>query len=366
MTKRIKTVIVTNVPAPYRVPVWRRVAADPEVDLSVIFCSKPHIDTQTAPDSYGFKHLFLTAPYLAMQRRFMHCDLGIWGELRRLNPDLVITTGYIPTFLFAFAWSWLHRVKHVVMTDGTLFSEQTLTPLHRIVRRWVFKRSQAFIGACQGSAELFRGYGIAADHIHIAYLCADNSRFGRPPNQAQSDFIFCGRFIPHKQPLFALRVAEQTARKLGRKVSLDFLGDGEMLAEMRQLAQELEERVTCRFLGYASQEDLPQHYANAKVFLFPTAWDPWGVVANEACAAGLPVIVSPHAGVAGELVLDNVNGYIRELETEAWSDAAARLLTDAELYARFSANSRDQVAHYTYDASARGMLAAIKQAAGGL
>ena len=59
------------------------------------------------------------------------------------------------------------------------------------------------------------------------------------------------------------------------------------------------------FHGFAAQRELPDLYRSAKVFLFPTLADVWGVVANEACAAGLPVIVSPHAGVAGELVRDD-------------------------------------------------------------
>jgi putative transposase len=54
-------------------------------------------------------------------------------------------------------------------------------------------------------------------------------------------------------------------------------------------------------VGYFSQNELPYYYALTRVFLFPTLLDPWGVVANEACAAGVPVITCSNAGAAGDL-----------------------------------------------------------------
>lgn len=362
MSSEIRVVIVTNVPAPYRVPVWRRVAGTEGINLNLIFCARPHIDTQTHTAEYGFDKHFLTGRYLAMEQRFMHCDPGVWGLLNKLQPDVVITTGYIPTFLFAFAWALWNRVSHVAMSDGTLFSEQRLTVLHRLVRRMVLGRSKSFIGACDGSRQLFRHYGVDEAHIHLSYLCADNSKFNLQPRQPVVDFIYCGRFIAHKRPLFVMEVAKEAAKRLGRKTSVDFVGSGEMEASMREFANEISEYVECRFLGYATQQELPERYAQARIFLFPSEWDPWGVVANEACAAGLPVIVSPYAGVAMELIVDGVNGYVRELQCGLWVDAAVNLLADEVLYRRFAANSLVQVAKYTFENSAAGMLDAIRQA----
>lgn len=131
---------------------------------------------------------------------------------------------------------------------------------------------------------------------------------------------------------------------------------------MRAYADNISEYVDCRFLGYATQAELPKLYADAKIFLFPSEWDPWGVVANEACASGLPVIVSPNAGVAGELVVDRENGFIRELNIEQWAQAAVTLLSDQTLYACFSENCRLRVAEYNFDNSALGITNAIMQA----
>lgn len=358
----IQAVIVTNVPAPYRVPVWRRISQSADIHLDVIYCAQPHIDTTLNAAAHGFSPHFLTGRYRIMERRFMHSDLGVWFLLSQLRPDVVITTGFIPTFLVAFVWAVTHGVPHVAMTDGTAQSEKSLSWLHRFVRRRVFARSAAFVGACEGSSDLFRQYGMPDDRIHKSHLCADNDHFSLPVSAIPVDFIFCGRFVAHKRPLFAMQVAREVAIRLGRRTAIDFVGSGVMEPEMRNYAAQISDFVDTRFHGYVTQAELPARYADARIFLFPTEWDPWGVVANEACAAGLPVIVSPHAGVAGELVLDGKNGYVRELYVEQWADAAVKLLKDEAHYSGFSQSSRECVAEYTFDNAARGLVNAIRQA----
>ncbi len=114
------------------------------------------------------------------------------------------------------------------------------------------------------------------------------------------------------------------------------------------------------FQGYVSQRDLPGLYASSRVLLFPSANDSWGVVVNEACAAGLPVITTPYVGVAGELVRDNENGYICELNIPAWMDRLQRLLTDEALRQSFSGKSVELVDQYNYKVAAEGVIAAVR------
>jgi len=362
MTQVIKAVMVTNAPAPYRVPGWRMVAENRDIDLEVIYCTQPHIDSTLGAAGQGFPAHFLTGRYRALERRFMHSDLGVWSLLNRLRPDVVITTGFIPTYLFAFFWALVHKVPHVVLTDGTANSEQHLSWAHRLVRRFVFARSVAFVGSCEGSRELFRQYGLPEQRMYLSQLSADNDRFSRKGTAKRADFIFCGRFIAHKRPLFALQLAREVAVRLGRRTSIDFVGSGLMEPDLRDYAAQISEFVETRFHGYVTQDELPARYAESRLFLFPSEWDPWGVVANEACAAGLPVIVSPHAGVAGELVLDDCNGYVRELDLAQWADAAVSLLTDEARYDQFSSNSRARVAQYTFAQAADGLAHAIRLA----
>ena len=88
----------------------------------------------------------------------------------------------------------------------------------------------------------------------------------------------------------------------------------------------------------------------------------WGVVANEACAAGLPVLVSPHAGVADELIINGRNGFVCELNSVLWATRAAYLLRDEKRLRTFGDRSLLLVDQYRFDLAAKGIMAACKSA----
>ena len=359
----LRVALVTNIPAPYRIPVYNQLAQKDGISLHVIYFAGREPDRAWDLAESQFSQTHLTPRYLSFRGRYIHYTPGVWRALRACAPQLVISTGFNPSHLMAYAYARWHRLPHIAMTDGTLTSERGLSAAHRLLRRHVYANSQAFIGASEGSSLLFADYGVASQRIFRAPLCADNAAFARwralNPAPRSYDFIFCGRFVETKQPLFAIEVAEHAARRLGRKTSLLFVGSGPLEPSMRAAARNAADSVRCTFAGFAAQADLPRHYASARLHLFPTLFDPWGVVANEACAAGLPVLVAKVAGCADELVKDGVNGYVLPLDARRWASAAAQLLSDLELYVQFSDASLQRVKSFSYAHAAEGMWDAI-------
>src|SRR5262249_2640282 len=83
-------------------------------------------------------------------------------------------------------------------------------------------------------------------------------------------------------------------------------------------------------------------YAAADVFVFPTFYDSFGLVATEAMASGLPVVCSAAAGAA-ELIEDGVNGLIVNDpwgDSTALADALGRLVDDPALRQRLGDAAR--------------------------
>ncbi len=360
----LRLAIVTNIPAPYRVPVYNRIAALPGVTLRVFYAARSEPDRQWDLPAFAHDHVFLPGRMVDRGGRYIHHNPQVWRELAQFAPSVVLTTGYNPVHLVAWLYALLHRRKHVVMTDGTDSSEAGLSALHRFVRRVVFAGSQAFVVAAAGGARLLHGYGVDGVRIHRSPLCANTAVdwgvAGDTPRDI--DLLFSGRLVPVKNADFALRVAQAVATRLGRRVRLALLGSGPLLAELQAQAPTRAPEVDLDFAGHVSQAEIPRWFGRSKLFLFPTRWDPWGVVANEACLAGVPVLVSPHAGVAGELVRDSINGRVLPLDEAAWTDAAVTLLADATLYARYAAAARLAVAPYSFDNAAAGIVDAARHA----
>ena len=360
----LKLAIVVNEPPPYRIPVFNLIARHPEISLQVIFCCRREPNRLWDLPPIAFDHVFLRERIRTVHGRYIHNNPDVWLALSRFRPDVVLGNGFNPTHLYAFAWTRLMRRAYIAMTDGTLQSEQSLSALHVRLRRYVYQRAGAFIAASQGGLALYRSYQVPAARSFRSCLAVDNARFNpHGPEETKTwDFIFSGRLEAGKQPEFAMNVALQCARRLGRQLTLLYVGSGSEEAALHARAEKLGHELTVHFHGFASQLELPQLYRSAKIFLFPTRADVWGVVANEACAAGLPVIVSPHAGVANELVVDGHNGYVRPLDMSAWTDCALELLERPDRLRAMGERSLLLVKPYCFESAAEGIMDAARAA----
>jgi len=353
--------IVINIPTPYSIPVYQRLGEKLGFDnFHVIYCSATEDNRAWLVDQKGFAYTFLKKNYSVLKGRYIHYNPDVLKILRQLDPDVVFTAGFNPTHLLAFGYTIFYNKVHIPLTDGTLESEQQLSVLHRIVRRIVYRSANAFVGASLGSFKLYNSYGIRREEFFQSHLCANNSAFQPSATGKRTfDLMFSGRFAAEKNPLFVLNVAAGVAKALNRKVSILLLGSGALLEQAREFASTLTIDVEATFTGFVQQEELPGFYCSARLFLFPSAGDAWGVVANEACAAGQAVIVSPYAGVANELVCHGENGYVLELELALWVKHATDLLSNGDLLDQFSKDSLLKVQAYTYDAAAKGIIDAV-------
>jgi glycosyltransferase involved in cell wall biosynthesis len=360
----LRLAIVVNEPPPYRIPVFNLVARTSAINLQVIFCCRREPNRLWDLPDIAFDHVFLKERIRTVKGRYIHNNPDVLLALGRFQPDVILGNGFNPTHLYAFAWARLMRRAYVAMTDGTLQSEQALSQLHKRLRHYIYRRARAFIAASQGGMALYRSYDVPTERCFQSCLAIDNSVFQPQATRTEKiwDFLFCGRLEEAKRPEFAIDVALQSARKLGRKTSLLVVGSGSQEVELRRRAETVTDELSVHFHGFARQADLPALYRSAKIFLFPTRADVWGVVANEACAAGLPVIVSPHAGVADELIVNGHNGFVRPLDIDAWTDCAVSLLDKPEQLQAMGERALLLVQPYHFQSAAQGIVDACRAA----
>jgi UDP-glucose:(heptosyl)LPS alpha-1,3-glucosyltransferase len=113
----------------------------------------------------------------------------------------------------------------------------------------------------------------------------------------------------------------------------------------------VESRVT--WAGPLADIEVP--YGAADALLHPTIYDSFGLVVAEAMAAGLPVVVSPQAGIC-DLIRDGETGLVARTAEEARS-ALSRLATDRGLAARLAEAGRRTADLHTWDRTAEATLA---------
>jgi glycosyltransferase involved in cell wall biosynthesis len=358
-----RLVVVTNIPAPYRVPIYNLIAEKIGSNFLVIFKAERETNRLWNLPELKFSHIFLEMNFVSKMcgYNFFHNNFDILLHLRKFMPDIVITTSFDPTSLCAWIYSVLFRGKHISMIDGWLYSERNLSFVHRMIRKFVFSRSHAYIGAGKGSVALFESYGVLREQIFQSCLCINNRKYNnnRGFHARNYHLLFSGQFIGRKNPFFFVEVCKEI-KKVIPDLKVAVMGGG--VLKERILKTLDEGGVDYVYLGFKRQEELPNIYKDAKLLLFPTLRDPWGIVVNEALASGTPVITSPYAGVANDLITDTQNGFIVSLDLRKWVDICIRVLSAERLWVKLSQNAKLSVKDFTFKNAADGITKAVRYA----
>ena len=354
-----KIIVITNSPAPYREKIYSLVSENENVELLVVYCKKIESSRQWVFQSEQYPNTFLQAKSLKLWGETeVHFSAGIHKVLSSYNPDVVITAGFGPVMLHAFLWSKLKRKKHIPFTDGTLLSEKNLSFLHKAVRKLVYRFSDAFLGPSRKSLELYAHYGCKSHRCFTSCLCINNENYKSIKfKDRKVDLLFVGQFIERKMPFFFVEVCRKVSREIPN-CKIVVLGSGPLEQKFRNEIEKINADVT--FQGFVQPNDLPHYYSSAKLLLFPTQRDCWGVIANEASASGTPVMTCENAGASNELILHDKNGLILPLEESTWAQHAVDLLTNEVKWQKLSKHGPMIVKDFTFERAAEGILNACE------
>jgi glycosyltransferase involved in cell wall biosynthesis len=213
--------------------------------------------------------------------------------------------------------------------------------------------------------------GLRDDFIFDGYDVVDNAYFAEAVTKAREHpeqhshlpglaggspyFLVASRFIPRKNLDRLLTAYGQYRRQSAHPWRLLILGDGRLRHDLEErVARERIEQVI--FAGLRPYEEVSAYYAYAEALIHPASKDQWGLVVNEAMAAGLPVIVSTGAGCAGDLVHPPHNGYLFEpTDVTGLIDAMQRMSSRHTDRGAMGTRSKDIIRDWTPERFARGL-----------
>jgi len=196
------------------------------------------------------------------------------------------------------------------------------------------------------------------DALEGADLTEFRSQFAAPDEQ----IIFCIGRVVHEKGASVL--VEALPRMLSRypKAKLVITGDGPNLPAVRTRAAELGVANRVYFTGFVSSGDRNRLYKLANVAVFPSLYEPFGIVALEAMVARVPVVASNVGGIA-EVVDHNETGllvYPNNPESLAWGILETLEHPDWAQQ-RVEKAYRIAVAEYNWRAIARQTIAVYEQ-----
>jgi glycosyltransferase involved in cell wall biosynthesis len=362
-----RVAFVLQEPTPYRTPHLQTVADRDALDVTIVYAARTVQRRRWAVPEPSERVIYLDGITVPATRLLQHdyaFTLQIWPLLTKLRPEVVVIGGWsLMATQLAILWARAHRVPYVLMSDNHLLEPRPgwIRFLKHILLRFVVPPAAAWLVPGSLGREYLESYGAEPSRIvrfpltvDIEALSAeaDARRARRDELRSELDIpeaavavLHVGRLVPQKAvDVLARAVAHARLRR--PELHLVVVGSGPEEAALRALVETLE--VPTTFVDFVEHDSLTDVYVAVDIFALLSNREPWGVVVNEAAAAGLPLVLSRNVGAAGDL-LDEDNGFaVTSGDIGATADALVTLAGDPGMRERFGAHSKDLVRSWGY------------------
>ena len=324
-TEAAKILWLTNLPAPYRLPIWRFIGK--RGSLKVIFSMKEkNYRNWKIGSEIDFTFEFLSKSSLKID----DLDIIFGTKAPRSSierADVVLVTGwdsivYINTLLY----SRRARKPTILFYESTLASRRFNAFFIRKLRSWVFSLADHVVTAGNASTEAALEIGVPSTKILTLFNPVDVAWFAdfasenRVVNLVGHHFLYVGQLIERKN---VKALIDAFATICAPDDRLTIVGDGPLATELKSHTTELGLDGVIEFTGNKTQEQVALEYARANTFILPSTNEVWGLVVNEALACGLHVVVSRATGVA-EFVEPMQGVFISDPEVNQIADSLKR------------------------------------------
>jgi len=389
-------------PIQYQAPLLRRIAQEPDIDLTVLFGSDFSVrgykdegfgvDVQwDVPLLDGYKHVFL--PKLRDARTVSVASPLNYGILSRLRGRRGEP---------GFDALWVHGYATVNTMHGMLAAKALGIPVLLRAESWLRDRGRSdgklavkrlfFMGLERlvdgvlpigtfNSAYWSHYFGQNVPQFSMPYA-VDNRYFEQRAREAAAGraglqnelgldparpvVLFASKLQERKHCDHLISAYARLAPARGGEPHpyLVIVGDGEQRASLERQAAATG-FASIRFCGFRNQSELPRFFDLATVFVLPSRHEPWGLIVNEVMSAGRPAIVSDDVGCGADLIEDGVNGFVYPAgDVGALANALRRVLEPNGAAEAMGARAVERMRTWSFEEDVAGLRRALEHATG--
>ena len=384
MSKPVRLAYLVSHPIQYQAPLLRRIALESDIDLTVFFGSDFSLRAYKdqgfgvevawdTPLTEGYKHVFLkpfrdtgtVSPTSPISRGIFRALRGfdaLWvhgyASINSLQAILAANALGIPVLLRAESW----------------LNDRDRSPLKLALKHVALRALRPAVAATLpiGSlnAQYWRHYfGDDVPQFPMPYA-VDNDYFaeraaasGKAELRAHLNLdpgrpviLFASKLQHRKRCMDLLEAYCLLPRSTAHLI---IVGDGEERPRLETFCRD-NALTGVRFAGFQNQSALPGYFQLADVFVLPSRHEPWGLIVNEAMAAGCPCIVSNEVGCHADLITPGVEGYVFPAgNITALFAALSGIVTDPATAAAMGQAAGARIRSWTFEQDVAGLRAAL-------
>ena len=400
--RNVRLAYLVSHPIQYQAPLLRRIALEPDINLTVLFGSD--FSVRSYKDRGFGVEVAWDTPLLDGYRSEFLPPLRDTGEV---SPTTPISRGIYRRMQLSdgrpsFDALWVHGYASINALQAIVAANALGIPVLLRAESWLADRARSpWKLAIKSAFFNLLGKGISAvlaigteNAAYWTYYFGESVPQFLMPYAVDNEYFarLADLAVPHEQELRAeLGLAADRpvilfASKLQQRKHADHLleayrsfigngaaqnrpylvivGDGEqrgaLEAQARQLGLE-----DVRFAGFRNQSELPRFFQLADVFVLPSRHEPWGLIVNEAMASGCPVIVSTDVGCHADLVSNGVEGCIYPVgDIPALTEALHNVFSTPTSAATMGQAARKRINTWNYEGDVQGLRKALAAVTG--
>jgi glycosyltransferase involved in cell wall biosynthesis len=307
-----KVLFLTNIPSPYRVDFFNELGK--YTDLTVLYELRSAADRNDEWNRDGIERSYeeIYLPPLIKSTSSAFCP-RVNKYLKKGRYDHIILGGYsTPTGMYAIQTLRRRKISYILNSDGG-FAGTGENRIKHDIKKYFISRASAYLSSGALSDEYLEYYGADTKRIFrypfssmkerdICKKLPDDGEKTELRNRlgftGDKIIVSVGSFIRRK----GFDILIEAAHILHDSYDIYVVG-GECTPEYRSTVEKYGLK-KIHFIPFMKDNELHACYRAADLFVLPTREDIWGLVINEAMAAGLPVITTVRCGAGMELIPD--------------------------------------------------------------
>lgn len=354
--------IITNLPAPYRNPLFKRMQERLEAEgaaLRVLFLTglstRPWMN---ADRGFGFEHETLRSVSLPIRTRRPHLPLDLEHHLKVFGPTIVLAAGLSPFVAGRAARFARQRGISFGLWSGEIpGTDSALSITRRRQRKRLVAGADFAIAYGCLAGEYLRSIRPELPYVYSRNTSVRDTHAHNKTGGGSVKFLVVGDLASRRKGIDVVLDALRLVPSLDCRLTV--VGGG---ALQEALARYAASDARIRFAGPLAPAEVRQSYAEADAFLFPTRADIFGLVLVEAMSASLAVVTASTPGAVCDLAVRGHNCIVLDThEPRQWAEALVRVVQEPELRAGLGeAAARTIARRWTMAHSADAMVAGLR------